>query len=165
MAVRQERPNNKRPKRVRGPGIDRQESEAREAETQALNLRRAGANFREIAAAQGCAVSTASDRVKRGLQALRQERNEAAQEVVEMEIMRCDRLLAACWPTATDPAHPKNLRAIQTALKISERRMKILGIEREKVEFSGPDGGPVEIEDSGYAKIQALLKRYAEVKE
>ena len=144
--------NRRNPQRARKSTIVRLE-----ADHEALMLRREGLNYLEIADRLGVSVSTAHARVRRSFDRARAENTESAREVIELELERLDAMLHAIWPAA----EAGNLRAVGTSLKINERRMRILGSEREKLELSGSGDGPVAVEDSGYEKIRALLARYA----
>ena len=52
-----------------------------------------------------------------------------------------------------------DLGAINTALQISDRRAKLLGLDSPKVELSGPDGGriPIELIDMCLAEETLLV--------
>lgn len=97
--------------------------EVLEAERQTLELRRAGVSFDVIAKRLGYASrGSAAAAVKR---ALARAVPEAADDVRELEVDRLDRLLFAVWPAAmkSDP------KAIDQALKIAERRARLLGLD------------------------------------
>ncbi len=129
-----------------------------EQQKEALLLRKAGATYRDIAARLGISASNAHDLVRQAFQSVRADALEVAEDVIQLEIERCDELLLAVWPAA----RKGNTAAIDRALRISERRMRLLGLERNQIEVSGPDGGPVEVESSSYERIKAKLESYAQ---
>lgn len=95
----------------------------RERRRQALQLRKAGASYEQIAdqlgfanrAAARKAVVTELDRVVK----------EPAQEVLTMELQRLDQLLVGLWPRAIKGENG----AVDRVLKIMERRAKYLGLD------------------------------------
>ncbi len=92
-------------------------------EAQAVQLRMAGATYKEIAdqlnyrGRQG-----AFEAVRRALVA----DQDAVDEARDMELMRLDRLLRAVWTKAVGG----DLQAVDRALKISDARAKLLGMYR-----------------------------------
>lgn len=111
----------------------------------ALDLRITGKSYREIAAELGCSVSKAYDDVSAALAKLEAESAEKAAEVRRIELDRIDVMLKGIWPEA----EAGDARKIETALKLMERRAKLLGIDAPtKQEVSGPDGGAIPIEDA-----------------
>ncbi|MGQ9555903.1 MAG: hypothetical protein ACUVWR_17520 [Anaerolineae bacterium] len=95
-----------------------------ERDQQALELRKAGVPYLEIAARLGWrSASTAHVAVTR---ALRRTLQEPADELRELEVARLDALLFAIWPQTSEG----NLDAIDRALRIMERRAKLLGLDR-----------------------------------
>jgi hypothetical protein len=59
-----------------------------------------------------------------------------------MEVERLDEMLLSIWPRVKNG----ELDAINTALRISDRRGKLLGLDTTKLEVSGADGGRIPIE-------------------
>ena len=111
----------------------------------ALDLRITGMSYRAIAAELGCSVSKAYDDVSAALAKLEAESAEKAAEVRRIELDRIDVMLKGIWPEA----EAGDARKIETALKLMERRAKLLGIDAPtKQEVSGPDGGAIPIEDA-----------------
>lgn len=97
--------------------------ESAERRGRALELRKAGATFEQIAQQIGYADRhTARDAVMRGLQDLTRDN---AEEVLELELSRLDALLVGLW----GPARRGDTQAVQTILKVMERRSKYLGLD------------------------------------
>lgn len=88
----------------------------------ALELRREGRNYDEIAAEMGIAAPSAHRLVSSALKALVAE---PARDVQRLEVERLDTLLSAVWPLATAGELP----AIDRALRIAERRARLLGLD------------------------------------
>ena len=97
---------------------------AAERQRQALELRKAGASYPEIARTLGCALSSAHKSVSAALQKTLQE---PAAEVRQLELDRLDRLMRALWPAAIegDP------NVIDRVLKIMARRAALQGLDVE----------------------------------
>jgi len=93
-----------------------------ERRAQALQLRRAGADYRAIAAAMGVTVHVAWNDVQRGLKAIIQE---PAEDVRQLELERVDRLFMVAYQKAL----AGDLKAIDTCLRIMDRRAKLLGLD------------------------------------
>lgn len=124
---------------------------AAERRKKALALRLAGATLNEIAEVNGCAVSTVHADIQRCLSDIpRQE----ADELRAQEVTRLDRLQRACW----DPALAGDLAAIDRALRIIDRRAKMLGLDApQQVEVTGVD---VDL-DATVARIMAVAEAVA----
>lgn len=139
-----------------------------ELDGKAAALRVQGFTFAEIAAEMGCAVSTANDRVKRAMAAVRVA---SAAELVRTEDERLDALWKVAWREAfrnhlmvshgkvvhiTNDAgqsvpvidHGPKLQALNTLLRISERRAKLHGLDapvRHRVDVVTEDAIDAEI--------------------
>ena len=92
----------------------------------ALRLRASGLTYEAIGDELGVCQQTANRYVLEALAKLRAEAGEAAQEVRELESMRLDRLLNAVWPQA----EAGDIKAIETVLKLMERRAKLRGLDQ-----------------------------------
>jgi hypothetical protein len=113
--------------------------------SRALSLRIKGMSYEQIASTVGCSVSKAYNDVKSALEKIEAECAEKAEEVRRIELTRIDSWLKALQP-GIDAGEP---RPIETALRLSERRSKLLGLDApSKQEVSGPDGGAIPIEDA-----------------
>lgn len=124
---------------------------ATERQRQALELRKAGASFEAIADRLG--YGSKSGAYQAVMSAIKRTLREPADEVRELEEQRLDALLLAIWPQATKG----NQGAIDRALRIMERRARLLGLDKPaKLEHSGPSGGPIPIKE-------VIFERPAEV--
>lgn len=107
----------------------------------ALNLRRQGYSFGEIAKELGWRTRQAAfEAVSR---ALADTVSEPAEDVRKLELMRLDRLEQLLWPRA-EAGDPK---AVTGLLKVQERRAKLLGLDAP-TKLANADGsniGPTEI--------------------
>jgi hypothetical protein len=98
----------------------------------ALELRKAGATYQMIAEQLGYASARGAH--KAVASALKATLKEPADEVRELELARLDAMLITLWRRVTQGDE----RAILTALKIGERRSKLLGLEApRRTELSG----------------------------
>lgn len=128
---------------------------ARDKEIAALNLRRKGYSYRQIAAELGCHEDTIYHSVKRALAKLCAEIKESAEEVRRLEIERYDGFLKALQPAIEDG----DVKAISTALRISEARRKLLGLDipvKHEVEIKS------QLPEDQLAQVQAELLRKLE---
>lgn len=98
----------------------------------ALRLRAQGKTYAAIGEDLGVTQQTANRYVLEALAQLRQEAGEAAQEVRELESMRLDRLLESVWPAA----ETGDIKAIETVLKLMERRSKLMGLDQPERSMS-----------------------------
>lgn len=94
-----------------------------EKQRRALELRKAGATFEQIADSLGYQYpSAAAKAVKTAMKAIIKE---PAEEVRDMEVARCDAMLFAIWSQVKAGNHG----AIDRALRIQERRASYLGLD------------------------------------
>lgn len=89
---------------------------------QALDLRLAGATYRQIGERLGVSTPIAWKHTQAALQ---QAPHEPAQEVREIELARLDRLHMAHWPQALGG----NVEATDRVLKLMDRRVRLLGLD------------------------------------
>lgn len=104
----------------------------------ALDLRRQGVSYRDIAHSLGVAPSTAFGYVRSELDELRKEAAESASELREIELHRLDALTAKLF-AQLDAATPREVSALALAiLRLSESRRQLLGLDApQKVELAG----------------------------
>ena len=98
---------------------------ALQREQQALELRIGGASYRQIGQALQIEPSTAMRAVFRGLDKIREEVRENASQYVQLQLERLDKMLLAVWPSVTKGSYG----AIDRALRIEERRARLLGLD------------------------------------
>ncbi len=89
---------------------------------EALGLRRAGLSYRQIGERMGLSLGRAYSLVS---EALSQIIHEEATALRDLEASRLDTMQAAIWSRAVTG----DLRAIDTALRISARRSRLLGLD------------------------------------
>lgn len=122
---------------------------------QLVALRRRGVQYDDPRVADLGYSSTAAAR-KDLIRALEQARDEQAAEVSvyrQEENERLDALLEAVWPEA----QAGELRAVETVLKLMDRRAKLNGLDMPaKNEVSGPDGGAIPLGNT-LAELTTLI--------
>jgi hypothetical protein len=107
---------------------------AAEKRKQALDLRRAGWTFDDIAKEVGFANKGSAHRaVKQGIADITRE---SATELLELELARLDDLMAGAYEAARDG----DLFAIDRVLKIIDQRAKFVGLYEKK-----PEDGAAEV--------------------
>jgi hypothetical protein len=139
--------------------------------TKLLALRRQGVRYDdERILALGYASSAAARKDLN--RALTRHRDEEASEVSvyrQQENERLDALLEAAWPQATERqpilnkegdvvAHAVDMRAVDTVLRLMDRRAKLNGLDMPvKNELTGADGGPLALSTADPDKLAALI--------
>ena len=133
----------------------------KEKQARALELRRQGYLLREIADALDIdSPATACNVIKK---ALKEVIREPAEAVIALELDRLDRMFVAAYSRASDQEKPFGRDAVETCLKIMERRAKLLGLDRPiKLANTDPTGT-----HEAYATVLVYLpdnsRRYGEV--
>lgn len=95
---------------------------ALDRQLKALELRKAGASYRAIAAQLGYSLTGAYKAVDKALTATL---SEAAEPLRTLELERLDAMQVALWPQARQG----NQGAVDRILRIMERRAKLLGLD------------------------------------
>lgn len=98
---------------------------ALERELRALELRKAGASYAQIAEVLGISRSAAHKAVARALDKVIAEVRENADRLRALELERLDHLSRELWRQALKG----HLGAIDRLLKVMERRAKLLGLD------------------------------------
>lgn len=126
-----------------------------ERRAKAITLRLAGMDWQTIAdRLEYTSRGAACQDVARALEANLAEQSQAADTLREVESLRLDRLQAAAWPAAVKG----DLKAIETVLKVIDRRVKLQGLDMPlRAELSGPDGGPMQLQHANLAKLYDLI--------
>ena len=92
---------------------------------EALELRKHGATFRQVAAALHVSLGTAYEDVQAELAEAVRLKNKKADQLSELELQRLDRLLLVL-NKAIEAGDPK---AVAQAIKIATRRARLLGLD------------------------------------
>ncbi len=116
-----------------------QQLAAVEKQRQALELRLHGTSYAAIATK--CGYSKASGAHAAVKSALRKTLSEPAEELRVLEAERLDALLASVW----DKASKGDPKAVDNALRIMERRAKLLGLDAPTTTDITSGGGPLAI--------------------
>lgn len=98
---------------------------AAEFEAKASELRLAGLTIRQIASRLDRSVSGTAQALERALARTQKDAGDSMEAWRAVEVARLDRLLVAVWPMAIKG----NLGAVDRALRIAERRAKLLGLD------------------------------------
>jgi hypothetical protein len=112
--------------------------------SQAIELRRGGASYREIAQRLGIGKSRAHALVRAGLEHARAQVASAADEMRAVEVSRLDGMLAKLWPLVGKKT--LDLGVVDRIIKIGERRAKLLGLDapvRTAIQGGGDDTPPI----------------------
>lgn len=113
--------------------------QAEERRWEALELRKRGLSFREIAKRMGIHFTTAHQHVNHALDELRERTKQSAEQLRTIEIEKLDRLeadLSTRLEGCTDDQDGAKLAAVM--IKITESRRKLLGLDApQKMEVSG----------------------------
>lgn len=117
----------------------------REKDAKALELRKSGVTFEQIANHLGYASKgKAHDGVMR---AIREITREPAQELLELELSRLDAMLGGLWVAARSG----DVFAIDRVLSIMDRRARYLGLNNPT-----PDAGDTEAREALQALVAAI---------
>lgn len=102
--------------------------------TAALELRKEGHSLQAIADSLQCSKTYAHKLVSESLRELAKQSEQAAEELRELESTRLD----ALWEASYERAKEGDMSAINTCIRISERRAKLFGLDgTQKMEYSG----------------------------
>ncbi|MEW2068623.1 hypothetical protein [Streptomyces sp. NPDC007346] len=105
----------------------------------------------------------------RALQHHHEEEAAEASVYRQQENERLDALLAAVWDKATTPspvfnkdreeiAREIDLKAVDTVIKLMDRRAKLNGLDMPvRAELSGPGGGPMQLGPVSEAELELLM--------
>ena len=109
--------------------------EAKERALKALELRKKGMRYEQIAQQLGYSNrGNAHKAVMKELELLAKECREEAAQVRDLELQRLDDLFLAAWKAIADGSES----AIDRALRVSESRRKLMGLDAaQKVDVNG----------------------------
>lgn len=131
-------PPGKRRPRPRGGRPDKLEILRKERE--ALELRKAELPLEEIARRVGYKDASG---VHRAIErAYERHIVTDAREIFTLELGRLSTMTRALWPKVLQG----DTKAIDSALRVSERLAKLTGLERTTVQLTGADGGPLNVQ-------------------
>lgn len=150
-----------------GPDAPRwrgQEVVIAERRIRALDLRKGGLNYRQIAKACGVSLDTAYGDVQAEMQQLRDLAVAGAEDLRELERQRLDRYCATMTALADGPGRTpiERIKAVAVLVRIQERRAKLEGTDAPKrVEHSGHVDGTlalttINLDDLDEAQLLAL---------
>ena len=127
---------------ARGRGKSAEKGAILQRQLQALDLRKAGFTFREIADKLDMSLGQAHKYVHDELKNLAAQALDSADELRQMELERLDMLIKGLEPMAA-VGKPD---AVSAYLRVMERRAKLLGLDAPvRQEVTGADGGALEI--------------------
>jgi hypothetical protein len=131
---------------------------AAERARQALELRKAGVQYADIAIT--LKFASASGAYRAVARALARLTAEPAAELRKMEVLRLDRMLQAIW----DQVVKGNQGAIDRALRIGERRSKLLGLDTpQKIQEAVSDELDInQLSDGELGSLLAWLRSHPE---
>jgi hypothetical protein len=139
--------------------------------TRLLALRREGVRYddQRVEDLGYSSPNAARKDVVRALEAHREEEKAEVAVYRQQENERLDALLEAAWPQATQPSpifnkegevisHEIDMRAVDTVLRLIDRRAKLNGLDMPtKAEVTGAGGGPLQMSKSTTAELEALI--------
>jgi hypothetical protein len=129
-----------------------------ERQQRALELRRAGLDYRSIASKLGIGKSQAQRLVKGGMEGARAQIDAEASDLKAEELSRLDGMLAGLWADA----RKGHLGAIDRVLKIGERRAKLLGLDAPvKMAHGGDADAPPIKQEHAFSMTDEALERIA----
>ncbi|WP_329203958.1 hypothetical protein [Streptomyces sp. NBC_01435] len=154
------------------PASKAKQAETAERRTELLRLRIQGVKYDDprVLALGYSTPGAASKDVIRALQVRRDAEAAEASVYRQQENERLDSLLEAVWRKATTPspvfdregmeiAREIDLKAVDTVLKLMDRRAKLNGLDMPvKAELSGPNGGAMQVGPVGIAELRDLIR-------
>lgn len=153
------------------PASKLKQDETRVRRTKLLALRRQGVRYddeRILALGYSSDACARSD-LKRALETHRNEERAEVSVYRQQENERLDALLENVWPRAAQSSpilnddqeivgYEVDLRAVDTVLRLIDRRAKLNGLDMPvKAELSGPGGGPMRISGASLTELQNLI--------
>jgi hypothetical protein len=126
----------------------------------ALDLRIAGASYRQIGQQLGVSHVTAYHDVDAALEELAALQRGKAEKLREIELDRCEKMTLGLWPKVRQGDE----KAVRALVSVMDRRAKLLGLDQpSRVEHAGPMGGPIAVahltDAELSARADALAKR------
>lgn len=144
-----------------GRKTDQQRITATERRIKVLAYRKAGATYRAIADTLAVSLATVHDDMQRAYAELNEQQQAEAAEAQALEAARLDDLQRACWQQAMSG----NLKAIETARRISESRRKLFGLDAPTlIAPVNADGTPYETQQQLVGVVLNLLAPYPDLR-
>ena len=129
-----------------------EKTRAADNQVKAIELRKLGYTLAAIGKTLGVTEARAHQYVKAGLEQLAKQAIDNADGLRELELARIDQMTAVLgpkvFPTKKNPDLEPDLNAINTLIRLSERRCRLLGIDapaRSVSEITGKDGAPLAV--------------------
>ena len=138
--------------------MNRKSYKARERDLEAVRLYKQGYTFRSISEALGCSIGTAYNAVKSAFNQSLRLSVEEAEIIRQVELERLDDMFIPAYQKATGG----DLKAVDTALRIMERRSKYLGLDVKPEKFSLADYVHVNylpVESLTDEQLEAIIRR------
>lgn len=137
------------------PASKAQRAKTADRRGKAIALRLAGMDWQTIAdRLDYSSRAAACVDVNRALEANLAEQSQAADTLREIESLRLDRLQAAAWPAAVKG----DLKAIETVLKVIDRRIKLNGLDApQRTELTGLGGGAIQVTGAPLDELERLI--------
>lgn len=131
---------------------DARRMDTAERQRKACELRRSGATYEQIGRALGKDKNNVRKDVLNAIAAIPRE---AAEEVLQLELLRLDGLWLGVWPKAKTG----DVQAIRAAVAIMDRRAAYLGLDApRRSEHTGANGGPIPMVDLGSLNDEQLKR-------
>ncbi len=106
----------------------------------ALELKLAGASYRDIAKALDVSVSTAHGYIASEMEEVRELNRAMAVELKQLSLARINKMRLSLWSKRENP------RVADTLIRLEEREARLMGYDAPvRWEGSGPDGGPIPV--------------------
>lgn len=148
------------PKSVRNSWTSPDRVRREERKRVALDYRKQGYSYTEIAKLMKEPMNTVYDLVVEALKAITRE---PAEQLLELELARVDTLLKGVYKDASKGNDTK----IASSVRLMDKRHRLLGLDRATLELTGKDGGPIEtkrIDLTDAERARALAAFIAKVK-
>ena len=143
MANRSERPQSTRARRSAKAEREQREAERRERQTKNLKMRLEGHDFQTIADRLGYGSrQSANQDYRRALDAVAAENEQTIDTARRVELARLDTLQTLAWSHTAFPEPTVALKAIETILKISAQRTRMMGLDqpvKHEISFDAVD--------------------------
>lgn len=135
--------------------------EVNEKYRRALEMRKAGATFQQIADAEGYADRSGAKRAV--MAALDKTLREPAEDVRDIELIRLDEMHGILWEKMVYISETENIpdltALMNSLLRISDKRSRLLGLDRKDAPITVPDFPTIQNADDAVKAISILIDR------